>query len=206
MLAITPARAGDDGNPFAPVLGLVGVQNKQADDAIDYRARPQLVVPPTRDLPQPQGKGARTADWPADPDATARRKAAADSRRPAPRVAVTTPADAAPMKVKMSDCPAEKPNCEVDDNVWEKVKGWVTGYKGDVVLNGVEPNREYLVEPPVGYRAPVQQTQPSPPPLRKEAQTPSTPPGVQAADANAKAPDTPPPQQPPAEKEHFGLW
>jgi hypothetical protein len=205
MLTTWPARAGDDGSPFNSMLGFVGIQNNKTEDAIDYRPRPQLVVPPSRDLPQPQGKSARAGDWPVDPDATARHKAAADSRRPAPYVAVSTPANAASMRVKMSDCPVEKPNCETDDNVWEKVKGWFSGYKGEVVLNGVEPNRQYLVEPPVGYRAPVQMTQAPPPPPKNAQQTPSNPPGVQAADANAKAPDTPP-QQPAAQKEHFGLW
>jgi hypothetical protein len=214
-LGTAPAQAGDDGNPFSnsfnSMLGFIGVQNgAKPEAAIDYRPRPQIVVPPSRDLPAPQQKSAHGGDWPNDPDAVARRKAEADSRRPAPFVATTTPADAPSMVVRMTDCPPDKPQCTVDDSFWGKIQG-VFGGGGtkEVVLRGVEPNRDYLVEPPVGYRAPVQMTQPVPPPPQqhKEARQGQGQPGVtQASDGNAKPADAPQQQPAPPPKEHFGLW
>jgi hypothetical protein len=88
-----PARA--DGNWWDSMLGAIGIgPNKPADDAIDYSARPALVVPPKMDLPPPQPTMARPADWPNDPDAAARRRAEADSRRPAPPAPPAAPGDA----------------------------------------------------------------------------------------------------------------
>lgn len=79
-----PARA--DNNWWNSMLGMMGMGPKNpADDAIDYSARPALVVPPKMDLPPPQAAVARPSDWPNDPDAAARHRAEADSRRPAPR-------------------------------------------------------------------------------------------------------------------------
>ncbi|MGB7092213.1 MAG: hypothetical protein WBD60_07475, partial [Methylovirgula sp.] len=72
------------------MLGFVGWgPSKTAQDGIDYTARPALVVPPKMDLPPPQAPLAKPTDWPNDPDAAARRRAEADSRRPAPPTAVT---------------------------------------------------------------------------------------------------------------------
>jgi hypothetical protein len=89
-----PARADD--NWWNNMLGFVGMGPKQqpADDAIDYSARPTLVVPPKMDLPPPQAALPKPADWPNDPDAAARRRAEADSRRPAPPAPPASPDDA----------------------------------------------------------------------------------------------------------------
>lgn len=155
--AASPALADGDGF-FSPVLGLVGMGNGAEKHepvkggGIDYSPRAPLVVPPTRDLPPPKPALPRGANWPNDPDAVARRKAEADSRRPAPQVVVSQP-DTGPVKVRMSDCvPGQCP----DDSFWDKIKATVSlNAKQDIVLSGAEPKRDYLVEPPVGYRRPV---------------------------------------------------
>ena len=201
LLAAGPALAGDVGDSFGSVLSFVGIQSENGNPAIDYTPRAPLAVPPTRDLPQPQSKSSRAANWPSDPDAVARRRAEADSRRPAPRVAIAPPADPNPITVRMTDCPAGA--CG-DDSFWDKVKATFTfGQKKDVKLSAAEPGRDYLVDPPPGYRRPLQITEQPAPPPRKEAHA------VEAASADAKVKVMDQPAQPPAPqapKEHWGLW
>src|ERR1700724_1838552 len=79
----TPARAEEDTNMFNSVLGFVGMQFDKEQDSIDYRARAPIVVPPRTDLPPPK-EAVRGPAWPKDPDIAAERRAALDSRRPAP--------------------------------------------------------------------------------------------------------------------------
>jgi hypothetical protein len=103
-----PARADD--NWWNNMLGFVGMGPKQpADDAIDYSARPALVVPPKMDLPPPQAALPKPADWPNDPDAAARRRAEADSRRPAPPAPPSSPDDASADDSDQSPQPAQPP-------------------------------------------------------------------------------------------------
>jgi hypothetical protein len=89
-LAQGSARAADDDddssiwnldkriiNGFAKGLGL-----QRGDQlGIDYRERSPLVVPPSRDLPQPEvGGTARSAAWPVDPDTKRKQDAAAKKK------------------------------------------------------------------------------------------------------------------------------
>jgi len=216
-----PARAADADNPWNSFLGWFGMgPHKPADDAIDYSARPALVVPPKMDLPSPQTAVARPADWPNDPDAAARRRAEADSRRPAPPA---PPGDASTDDSVQPDQPAAAPapapapaESELtgdkqasvpwggapsvassaaaqqgtgDKRVFAPWGGhsgaaasagpqqdcnqiagmpvclgswdWFGFAKSDdtkaarTLKVGVEPPREYLIQPPPGYRAPV---------------------------------------------------
>jgi hypothetical protein len=209
LLGAAPALADD--NMFGKVLGVVGLQDKtMSDQAIDYRPRPPIVVPPARDLPQPHASSGYDADWPTDPDAVARRRAAADSRRPAPQTSTPQPVSPTPIKVKMKDCPGGV--CG-DDSFWDKIRTTFSGGNTDTMLNPAEPRREFLFEPPQGYRQPVIPSE-IPPLPKQEAHAE---PGVRAADTKGKVPDAPaaaqaqpaqqpPAQQPPAPKEHFGLW
>jgi hypothetical protein len=190
-----PARADD--NWWNSMLGMIGMgPNKPAnDDAIDYSARPALVVPPKMDLPPPQAAVARPPDWPNDPDAAARRRAEADSRRPAPPTPVaptdesatddadqSTQATAAPA----ANTPNKSKSAVAPSGDFSKSMGLAgggtsifSGGGGALDLSnlnlsnwnpfgstdisktartlkvGVEPQREYLTQPPPGYRAPV---------------------------------------------------
>lgn len=96
----TPALAEEDSNMFNSVLGFVGMQDKQ-QDSIDYRARPPIVVPPRTDLPPPK-EAVRGPAWPKDPDIAAERRAALDSRTPAPQLTPNS-------RVEMSQLPSDGP-------------------------------------------------------------------------------------------------
>jgi hypothetical protein len=215
-----PASA-EDGGALSTMFGLFSDRTPgKTDDAIDYQPRPPLVLPPKRDLPQPQAKAPHGADWPSDPDVAARRRAEADSRRPAPQVNLAPPPgmpDAITVKMK-DECLKESATCASDDSFWDTLKNAFTGGTKEVVLTGHEPNRDYLVDPPPGYRRPLVIPD-LPPPQRKEAKTDAkadAKPGVKSAEsapaqpeANLKtAADTPAqqPAPPPPQKEHFGLW
>jgi hypothetical protein len=180
MLAASPARA--DGDMWNSMLGWVGMGHKADaatdgpdDGAIDYTPKPSLVVPPKMDLPPPQASTSTPADWPHDPDATARAKAEADSRRPAPSSDSTASdstgdfvADADKAKPdngeseQCSDA-AGKPICFYGpSSLLNFTKGW--GNMGGMFSThpedtsklriGQEPPREYLVQPPPGYQMP----------------------------------------------------
>lgn len=198
-----PALA-DDANPLGSVLGLFG-QNKPADDTIDYQPRPPLVVPPKLDLPPPQQKAAHGAEWPKDPDAIARRRAEADSRRPAP-VASVPPPPGAPDSVLVrmkDDCAPGNTTCIApEDSVWEKIKATFAGNGKEVVLSGQEPSRDFLIDPPPGYRRPVAVPEVTP----QQRQQAQTVPVMQPSATNVTTAPPQQPQQPPAQQEHWGLW
>jgi hypothetical protein len=75
LASIAPgvARAQDnDRGLFGSMLKSLGIGG---ENQIEYRERPPLVVPPTRDLPPPQTSGAaRDPNWPVDPKSTQARK------------------------------------------------------------------------------------------------------------------------------------
>src|SRR6476659_1757670 len=83
VAAHSPAQA-QEGILFKNLLGDFGIIDKDRE-AIDYRERPPLVVPPKMELRQPVDPSAvalRNPAWPNDPDVAAKRKAAEDSRKP----------------------------------------------------------------------------------------------------------------------------
>src|SRR6266702_2441709 len=62
---IAQAEDGGDGGLFGSVLKSLGIG---CENHIEYRERPPLVVPPTRDLPPPQTSATvRDPNWPVDP-------------------------------------------------------------------------------------------------------------------------------------------
>jgi hypothetical protein len=170
-----PALAFEDTNTFNSVLGFFGMQaDKDKEASIDYRARAPLVVPPKMDLPPPQAADARhPQDWPIDPDVDARRKAQVDSHRPAPQITPNTRAELSPKElaagrtndtvVDMNEAPGN--NCgafggaaSCGGSPWKYVTeklGMSKKEDEEVVLKGQEPPRQYLTEPPPGYRLPT---------------------------------------------------
>ncbi|MGH6840614.1 MAG: hypothetical protein ACREDV_00750 [Methylocella sp.] len=158
----TPARAAEDTSMFNSVLGFFGMQSGKEQDSIDYRARAPVVVPPRTDLPPPK-EVVRDPAWPKDPNIAAERRAALDSRRPAPRV---TPDS----RVEMSETelqqgrgpkPADGPAGECDaspetalclSTPWKVLGSVVNVFHSDPVQPGPEPPRKFLTEPPAGYR------------------------------------------------------
>ncbi len=172
----TPVRAAEDTNVFNSFLGFFGMQADKEKESIDYRARAPLVVPPKTDLPPPQASAAhRTPDWPIDPDVEARRKAQADSHRPAPQITPNTRVEMSKTELlegRSDQPPAEDPKgngCGAfggasgcGGSAWQYVteKLGIAKETADdkVVYTGKEPDRKYLTEPPPGYRAPTATT------------------------------------------------
>lgn len=156
-----PALAEENANPLQSMLGAFGVQPGKDEDAIDYRPRAPLVVPPTRDLPQPK-EAVRDPAWPKESDADKRRKAAIDSRRPAPKSSAGS--DAEPAKAPEPAKTAEAAKQDEHDgecllnssgprscfNILQSAFG---GGSSEAPKPGVEPTRKLLTEPPAGYRA-----------------------------------------------------
>src|ERR1700737_3412872 len=158
-----PARAQEDTNMFNSVLGFVGMQFDKEQDSIDYRARAPIVVPPRTDLPPPK-EAARGPAWPKDPDIAAERRAALDSRRPAPQLTPNSRVEMSQTELRRqgrgplpSDGPPDE--CQAGAGTalclytpWKVLKSVVTGFHSDTVQPGPEPPRKYLTEPPAGYR------------------------------------------------------
>lgn len=175
-LAVTsaaPARAGDDGQAslitgIANTFGLA----KHDDPQIEYRERARLVVPPTKTLPPPAA-AQKDAAWPvnvenlrakklkatedAEPSARAFNERTYMLIKPGDDVKVTTsgfdkkgPACRIP-DPKTGECP-EQPHAGMN---WNPMT-WVGLEKKPQTQLGPEPERQNLVEPPKGYRAPAE--------------------------------------------------
>jgi hypothetical protein len=143
------------------MLDAFSVQPAKDDESIDYRPRAPLVVPPTRDLPEPR-QAVRDPAWPKEPDAEKRRRAAIDSRRPAPKPIATGDAEpeAPPLEVAVPAKPAEQPDgCVLNgtgpDSCWNLFQSAVGGGETEAPKPGAEPTRKLLTEPPAGYRTAV---------------------------------------------------
>jgi hypothetical protein len=184
MLAVAaaPAFAGDDGQApiwtgLGNVVGLTGLTGgKDKEAAIDYRERGRLVLPPKMTLPQPMSPDAtKTAAWPVDQDvAKVRRekeerlnslKSQSDlgAKRDGHRV---SPDELRSDRLAPGVGRSASGNCSAANmrdtgcgqipfrNVWEAI-GIV---KADEVVAGQEPDRDWLTDPPKGYRMPTANT------------------------------------------------
>ncbi len=165
-VGVSPARAqapSEDTNPVNSVLGFFGMQFDKDKEDIDYRARAPLVVPPRLDLPKPK-QVAHGPDWPTDPDITERRHAAAAAQRPAPQLTPQARAELSPQEIEggRADLPKEGPSDDCQSGAgtpiclytpWKILQSVLPGgSKPDTIEAGVEPPRNYLTEPPTGYR------------------------------------------------------
>ncbi len=110
-----------------------------------------------------QKTAVRDPAWPNDPDVIEERRAAMDSRRPAPQidakfagrnVADGTAAGQGPVAVRgpPDECQAGSGTPICLYTPWKALKSVVTGFQPDTVQPGPEPPRKYLTEPPPGYR------------------------------------------------------
>lgn len=166
-----PARAFDDRpSTLEPLWNILGA-GKDADEKpeIDFRERPKLVVPKTRDLPPPQaGAAGRAANWPQDPEVKRRRAAEAAARAPRQIEMNTNPIIRKPelLAGRTDEARSQAEICEGQGNMGaydcarptpaEKIKrlfGGQTEAEKDTLVPGREPDRNYLTEPPRGYRA-----------------------------------------------------
>jgi len=176
--ALSPAMAADDGAAplwvgIGSTLGLspgsiLGLSTEQTEPPIEYRERGRLVLPPKMELPKPVAPSAK-AVWPVDPDVEKVRKAreaAHDYSFESPRAkkfkqidptatsAVTVRASAG-MGPPSHDC-AKTPgaaDCRPSSTGIFQALGLQS--KSETAL-GPEPDRDWLTDPPRGYRAPAE--------------------------------------------------
>jgi hypothetical protein len=174
--AVSPVFAGDDGQEpiWKGLGGLIGLTGKDKEDRIDYRERARLVLPPKMALPPPIPPAAqRTAAWPVDPDVVKARKekedmlnilkaqsdlaAARDGNRLSPdqlRVDHAMPGQAA----AANHCAAQSNSRGCDWVPFRNVLESVGLAKPDDIVAGKEPDRDWLTDPPKGYRVPTANT------------------------------------------------
>ncbi|MBI1867821.1 MAG: hypothetical protein HYS06_05950 [Methylocystis sp.] len=165
---VTPALAYDDQSTITSLLSLIGVAPGQDNDKLDYHEKPKLVLPPNRSaLPEPQARGdTRPGAWPVDQDVARRRDAAA--RAPAPQPGLNQNPALQPTELDKSrgGSPAARAAGDsecLNSNRRECVlmapqeakAGATAAEKASGVAAGVEPSRDYLTEPPTGYRLPT---------------------------------------------------
>lgn len=163
---MTPAQAQLD--PLVEALTSLGLKESEKE-SIDYRERAPLVVPQgaTKLRPPEQSAGARNPAWPNDPDVAARRARAAEARK-----SFGVPSDDKDPAYGGLVGPAEgrRRNANAGVPTQGSSYGGGDGPNPTTVLNpdqvrnimansvdasvptGVEPKRQYLTEPPTGYR------------------------------------------------------
>lgn len=163
------AEAGDDGaaplwqgigSIFTPMFGL----NNDEKPAIDYHERGKLVLPRNMDLPPPGSANVQSGgDWPSDQEAQ-RKKIAKEAEKKKiagqgdARLRYTHPFPNAPVTVQASDSQGSSgvSNAKASSSLLGGLNpmSWVGMGKKAPEL-GPEPDREWLTDPPKGYRAPV---------------------------------------------------
>ena len=146
---------------------------------IDYRERAPIVVPPSTNLRPPAEGGSpesRRANWPQDPEAVARRKAAEDARKPVFVDSITgntpgqtrrlTPEQIRSGRIAGQEVPLVPQRSMIEERDRQNVMGGLTtlremdrqqsaaaGASGG--LDRAEPRREFLTDPPTGLRRPA---------------------------------------------------
>ena len=148
------ARAEDDGTEgaykrfFNKMLSGVGLRDPEPE--IEYRERPPLVVPPSRDLPQPAADGspaAKSLAWPTDSTGGKRRSGKAK----------TTDGSVIAGEKADTALPAGPTAVGQDSGgVWKNITtlGGVVGSTNESAQFVHEPARNALTDPPAGYRTP----------------------------------------------------
>ena len=172
-LVNSSARAGDDGaaplwqgigSLFAPVVGF-GLGEKPPP--INYREHGKLVLPPNDALPPP-GSSAATADpaWPVNQEAVRRKALKEEGKKTIAgvgdaRLRYTHPFPAAePVTVRAVTPDGQTVKCEGACGSTSTVLGNINPLNwfgmGKKEPLGPEPDREWLTDPPKGFRAPVE--------------------------------------------------
>ena len=172
-LVNSSARAGDDGaaplwqgigSLFAPVVGF-GLGEKPPP--INYREHGKLVLPPNDALPPP-GSSAATADpaWPVNQEAVRRKALKEEGKKTIAgvgdaRLRYTHPFPAGePVTVRAVTPDGQTVKCEGACGSTSTVLGNINPLNwfgmGKKEPLGPEPDREWLTDPPKGFRAPVE--------------------------------------------------
>ena len=142
------ARAGDDDPDesfFSKFMRGIGIKRSGVDTSgIDYGERAPLVVPPSRDLPQPGSAPAPVADWPQNPVVKPHKHARG-------KAAPATPVPNAAASIADPDVSAAQASPESEQKS-SFSPNWFN--KEEYAKFGSEPPRGDLTDPPTGYRTP----------------------------------------------------
>ncbi len=167
------ARAGDDDDSpsfMGKVMETFGLRDPKGSYAgIDYNERSPLVVPPTRDLPQPEASTAPPApNWPKDQDMIRRAKAKSEEKKVAPHPDSVSDASRPLRPNELDPAGGPKVNTPFDSSASansQMADPRDTGAKKSL-LSGIfhskteyatftgEPSRQTLTDPPPGYLTP----------------------------------------------------
>lgn len=160
MLLVLPAAAQ---NPLVD-LGktILGIEDEKP--VVDYRPRPPLVIPPKMELPKPTEKAsAKNPQWPNDPDVAAQRAAAEARRKPVEKTIDGRPLTVEEMRAGRV-AGAGVPNAPAEPVAPKNMSAWIPPSemklieekikltKAPELTPGYEPPRQWLTDPPKGYR------------------------------------------------------
>jgi hypothetical protein len=152
------ARAEDNGDSgiFGSVLKSLGIGG---ENNIEYRERPPLVVPPTRDLPPPQTSAkARDPNWPVDPKSAGVRKKG-DQVRDLDKL----PVPQRPVEPSVAGVGAPYPSPDTTAAIPPSQPAASGGFFGNLFGSSsgarpassvAVPTRKSLTEPPPDYESP----------------------------------------------------
>ncbi len=170
-----PAHAADDGQAslitgLGQTFGVIPTN----DPRIDYRERGKLVVPPKKVLPPPVDSAARgDGAWPRDVEVVREKKQKKLEEGGVSAFQMALPAfqlfnAGDDVKVTTSSFDGHGPSCRHPDPQTGECPGtpkasiewnpltWVGIQKKAPVVLGAEPERQNLVDPPKGLRAPAE--------------------------------------------------
>ena len=178
-LVSSPGWAGDDGaaplwqgigSIFAPVVGFTGLGGGEKPPPIDYREHGKLVLPPNAELPPPGSAASADPAWPVNQEIV-RKKALKEEGKKSiagvgdARLRYTHGFPAGePVTIRAVDPEGQTVKCEGACSSGSSALGnlnplnWVGMGKSATPL-GPEPDREWLTDPPQGFRAPVEPIQ-----------------------------------------------
>jgi hypothetical protein len=180
-LVSSPVWAGDDGDAplwkgigaiFGPVVGFTGLGGGEKPPPIEYREHGKLVLPPNTELPPPGASATADPSWPVNQEIV-RKKALKD----AGKKEIAGVGDARlrythgfppnePVTIRAVDPNGQTVKCGSNCGGGSSPSmlsnlnplNWVGMGKSASATLGPEPDREWLTDPPKGFRAPVAAT------------------------------------------------
>ena len=175
-LVSLPARAGDDGQAplwqgigsiFGPVIGFGFGGDKPPP--INYHEHGKIVVPPKMELPPPGSAASADPDWPVNQEVLRKKAQKEEAKKTIAgvgdaRLRYTHPFPSnQPVTVRAVDPEGNEVKCTGSCGSTSTVLSnlnplnWVgMGSKSGSDAIGPEPDREWLTDPPKGFRAPVE--------------------------------------------------
>ena len=174
-LVSLPSWAGDDGDAplwkgvgsiFGPVVGFTGLGGGEKPPPIEYREHGKLVLPLNTELPPPGASAAADPAWPVNQEILRKKALKEEGKKSIAgvgdarlRYTHSFPPNE-PVTVRSVTPDGQTVKCEGACGSTSSVLGnlnplnWVGMGKSGAPL-GPEPDREWLTDPPTGFRAPV---------------------------------------------------